>query len=49
MHTSDIFPEGKVPGDVPAHSQHTVFVKELSERDRHVLVPIYPMKWWRSM
>lgn len=35
MHTSDIFPEGKVPGDAPAHSQHTVFVKELSERDRH--------------
>lgn len=35
MHSSDIFPEGKVPGDAPVSPQYTVFVKELSERDRH--------------
>jgi GNAT superfamily N-acetyltransferase len=33
MQTSDIFPE--TPGLQPAKSQYTVFVKELSERDRH--------------
>lgn len=32
MKTSDIFPDGKEP-ERPV--QHTVFVKELSERDRH--------------
>lgn len=34
MNTSDIFPDGKAPG-LTHSSPHTVFVKELSERDRH--------------
>ena len=35
MNTSDIFPDGSAPGLKPATPHHTVFVKELSERDRH--------------
>ena len=35
MKTSDIYPDGKVPDQKPPSSQRAVFVKELSEQDRH--------------
>jgi GNAT superfamily N-acetyltransferase len=35
MKTSDIYPEGKEPDSRPTASQPVIFVKELSERDRH--------------